>query len=187
LKELFQLFTAFMRIGGLTFGGGMAMLPMLQREVVQKYHWATDEELLDYFSVGQCTPGIIAINTATFVGYKRKKVIGALAATLGVIFPSLVIILVIAASLRNFSDNPSVQHAFAGIRVVLSALLVQAIVGLAKKGIKDWFGIILAVSVFLLVKIFDISTIIMVIAGITFGIAAKELARIQEKKGGAPK
>lgn len=174
-----------MRIGGLTFGGGMAMLPMLQREVVEKNHWATDEELLNYFAVGQCTPGIIAINTATFIGYKRKKIPGAIAATLGVVFPSLVIITIIAACLRNFADNLYVQYAFAGIRIAVAALIVQAIVGLCKKGIKDWFGILVAVLAFILVKVWNLSTVVMVLAGIAAGIAAKELVRIRKGKGGA--
>lgn len=184
MKDLWKLFLAFMRIGGLTFGGGMAMLPMLQREVVEKQHWATDEELLNYFAVGQCTPGIIAINTATFVGYKCKKLPGALAATLGVITPSLVIIMIIAACLRNFADNVYVQYAFGGIRIAVAALIVQSIIGLCKKGIKDWVGVALAIAAFVVVKVFDVSTVWMVICGIVCGIVVKE---VLQKKGGADK
>lgn len=186
MKELWNLFVAFMRIGGLTFGGGMAMLPMLQREVVHRYHWATDEELLNYFAIGQCTPGIIAINTATFVGYKQRKLPGAIVATAGVVFPSLVIIIILAAFLQNFAEIEAVQHAFAGIRIAVGALIVQAVIGMCKKGIKDWFGIVLAVVAFLCVVVLGLNTVWMVVLGIVIGIAAKELLRIRsDKKGGA--
>ena len=104
MKELLDMFLTFARIGGFTFGGGYAMLPMLQKEVVNGRHWATDEELMDYYAIGQCTPGIIAVNTATFVGYKNRGIPGAIAATLGVIAPSLVIIMIIAAFISNFIE-----------------------------------------------------------------------------------
>ena len=104
IKSLFQLFITFARIGGLTFGGGYAMLPMLQREVVKNHQWATEEELMDYYAVGQCTPGVIAVNTATFVGNKLFSTLGGIVATLGVIFPSLVIITIIAAFISNFAS-----------------------------------------------------------------------------------
>lgn len=106
LKEMADLFFTFARIGGLTFGGGYAMLPMLQKEVVENRGWATEEELTDYYAIGQCTPGIIAINTATFVGYRRFGVLGGVVATAGVVFPSLVIITIIAAFISNFADLP---------------------------------------------------------------------------------
>lgn len=116
MKELLDMFLTFARIGGFTFGGGYAMLPMLQKEVVNGRHWATDEELMDYYAIGQCTPGIIAVNTATFVGYKNRGIPGAIAATLGVIAPSLVIIMIIAAFISNFIELSFVSSAFAGIR-----------------------------------------------------------------------
>ena len=127
MKELFDLFLAFERIGALTFGGGYAMLPMLQKEVVDKYHWATEDELMDYYAIGQCTPGIIAVNTATFIGYKRRGLIGAAFSTLGMVFPSLVIITVIAAFIQNFAHIEAVQHAFAGIRVAVCVLILTAV------------------------------------------------------------
>ena len=124
MRELWELYRSFFTIGALTFGGGYAMLPMLERELVEKHHWVTQEEILNYFAIGQCTPGIIAVNTATFVGYKRRKVVGGIVTTLGVISPSLIIITVIAALLSNFMDILWVQHAFAGIRVaVLTAMM----------------------------------------------------------------
>jgi chromate transporter len=117
MKELLELVWTFAYIGAFTFGGGYAMLPMLKREIVEKKHWATIDEIMDYFAIGQCTPGIIAVNTATFIGYKRKGVAGGIFATLGLVLPSLVIISVIAAGLENFAHIAAVQHAFAGIRV----------------------------------------------------------------------
>ena len=111
MKEYWELFYSFAKIGAFTFGGGYAMLPLIQREVVEKKHWATEEEIMDYYAVGQCTPGIIAVNTATFIGYYKKGIIGGIFATLGVIFPSIVIILLIASLLQNFSDLAIVQHA----------------------------------------------------------------------------
>ena len=137
MKELVNLFMVFFRIGAFTFGGGYAMLPMLQREVVEKYHWATEDELMDYFAIGQCTPGIIAINTATFVGYKNRGVIGAVAATLGMVTPSIIIITLIAAFLTNFADLAVVKHAFNGIRACVCVLIFNAVVKLAKKSVVD--------------------------------------------------
>ena len=122
-----DLFLTFAKVGVCTFGGGYAMLPILQREVVEKKGWATDEELTDYFAVGQCTPGIIAVNTATFIGYKHKGVPGGVLTTLGVVFPSLVIITAIAAFLSNFADIPVVQHALAGINAAVVALAASVL------------------------------------------------------------
>ena len=137
MKTLIDLFFTFCRIGGLTFGGGYAMLPIIQKEIVEEKKWATEEEVLDYYAVGQCTPGIIAVNTATFIGYKVHGIIGAIVATLGVVFPSLIIITIIAALLKNFANYSIVQHAFSGIRVVVIALIVSAILKLAKTSIKN--------------------------------------------------
>src|SRR5699024_3314601 len=127
LKELIDLFFTFSRIGVLTFGGGYAMLPMLQKEVVETKKWATEEEILDYFSIGQTTPGIIAVNTATFIGQKQRGTIGGITATLGLVFPSYVIISIIAIFMKNFSDSIILQHAFAGIRVSVYILILNAV------------------------------------------------------------
>ena len=137
-KSLGTLFFTFFKIGLFTFGGGYAMLPLLQREIVEKKKWATEEEMLDYFAVGQCTPGVIAVNTATFVGFKEKKLSGAVFATLGIVSPSLVIITIIAALLSNFAHIAAVQNAFAGIRVALGnawATLVAAEMLAANSGL----------------------------------------------------
>lgn len=131
-----DLFLTFAKVGVCTFGGGYAMLPILQREVVEKKGWATDEELTDYFAVGQCTPGIIAVNTATFIGYKHKGVPGGVLTTLGVVFPSLVIITAIAAFLSNFADIPVVQHALAGINAAVVALIAASVLKLGRSTLK---------------------------------------------------
>ena len=132
-----DLFLTFAKVGVMTFGGGYAMLPILQREVVENKGWATEEELTDYFAIGQCTPGIIAVNTATFIGQKNKGTSGGIIATLGVVFPSLVIITAIAAFLSNFADIPLVQHALAGINAAVVALIASSVLKLAKSNLKD--------------------------------------------------
>jgi chromate transporter len=134
---LLDLFCTFFRIGAFTFGGGYAMLPMLQREIVEKKKWAAEEDLLDYFAVGQCTPGVIAVNTATFVGYKTAGIPGGIMATLGVVAPSLVIITAIAALLSNFAHYPAVRNAFAGIRVAVCVLILNSVLNLLKKSVVD--------------------------------------------------
>ncbi len=135
-----NLFWTFAKIGVCTFGGGYAMLPILQREVVEKRAWSTDEELTDYFAIGQCTPGVIAVNTATFVGYKLRGNLGGILATLGVVFPSIVIITAIAAFLENFAHLAVVAHAFGGIRACVVALIASSVVKLAKKPLKNAKG-----------------------------------------------
>ena len=132
-----KLFLTFAQIGACTFGGGYAMLPILQREIVEKYGWATDAELTDYFAIGQCTPGIIAVNVATFIGHKLKGVLGGIVATLGVVFPSAVIIMLIAAFLQNFADLPVVIHAFAGVRACVCALILSSVLKLRKSSLID--------------------------------------------------
>lgn len=128
-----DLFATFARVGVCTFGGGYAMLPILQREVVEKKGWATQEELTDYFAIGQCTPGVIAVNTATFIGHKYKGYFGGVVATLGVVFPSVVIITLIAAFLQGFADSPLVTHAFAGIRACVIAMILVSVLKLGKE------------------------------------------------------
>ena len=170
MGELFDLFKTFFRIGGLTFGGGYAMLPMLEKEVVENKKWATSEELLDYYAVGQTTPGVIAVNTATFVGYKVKGVLGALFATAGVVFPSLVIIMIIATCLQNFAQYEVVQNAFSGIRVVVAVLILNAIIKLWKNSVIDKIGIVVFILTFICGAVLNISSIYMVISAAILGI-----------------
>ena len=171
---LLDLFCAFFRIGLFTFGGGYAMLPLLQREIVEKKHWATEEELLDYFAVGQCTPGIIAVNTATYVGFKEKKLSGAIFATLGVVSPSLVIITVIAALLSNFAHIAAVQNAFAGIRVAVCVLILNSIVKLWKKSVVDKLTLGVFIAVFLgSVLLSHVSPVVFIVAAAVLGIVVR--------------
>ncbi len=135
--ELLKMFLTFAKVGVMTFGGGYAMLPILQREIVEKHKWATDAELTDYFAIGQCTPGIIAVNTATFIGRKHKGIVGGIVATLGVVFPSLVIITLIAAFLTNFADIPVVKNALAGVNACVIALIASSVIRLGKTTLKN--------------------------------------------------
>ena len=182
MKLLLKLFFAFAKVGVMTFGGGYAMLPMLQREIVDKHDWATEEELMDYFAIGQCTPGVIAVNTATFIGQKQKGIIGGIFATLGVVFPSVVIISLLAGVIEAFSDLQWVQQAFGGIRICVCVLILNAVVKLCKKAIVDkvtlaLFAIVTAGAFFL-----DLSPVIFVLfAGLT-GILVKNLERRGENK-----
>lgn len=180
MHTLLKLFLAFCRIGAFTFGGGYSMLPMLQREVVERHGWATEEELLDYFAVGQCTPGVIAVNTATFIGYKEKKIAGAICATLGVILPSIVIILAIAMVLDSFSHIPAVQHAFSGIRVAVGALIVSAVIQLFRKNVKSIFQIALCILAFVVVAVFGQSPIYVVIGAAIAGLVAGKVVKKHE-------
>ena len=169
---LLKLFTAFARVGVLTFGGGYAMIPMLEREIVDRHGWATSEELMDYYAVGQCTPGVIAVNTATFIGYKIAGNIGGVMATLGVVFPSFVIITVIAGIIQNFADIPAVRSAFAAIRVCVCVLIFNSVLKLWKGAVKDKAALVLCLLVLVLSMFFNISPIVFVVfcaaAGILF-------------------
>jgi chromate transporter len=132
-----ELFLTFFKMGCCTFGGGYAMLPVIERELVARKKWAAMDEIMDYYVIGQITPGIIAVNVSTFVGYKLKGIPGGIIATLGFVLPSLIIITLIAAFLRNFADLPPVRHAFAGIRVAVGALILDAVIKLFRGAVKD--------------------------------------------------
>ena len=175
MKELFDLFWTFCKIGALTFGGGYAMLPLIQREIVENKKWSTEREILDYYAVGQCTPGVIAVNTATFIGFKLKGIIGGIVATLGVVFPSLIIILIIASFLQSFADLSIVQSAFAGIRVAVVALIITTVIKLLKSSIKDYLGVIIAIIAFIISAFIGLSPVYVVItAGLT-GFISKSI------------
>lgn len=174
IRKLGELYVSFFKIGGLTFGGGLAMLPMLQREVVADRKWCTEEEVLDMYAIGQCTPGIIAVNTATYVGYKQAGFIGGVSATLGIISPSVLIICLVASILQNFLHLPTVVHALSGIRIVVCALMLNTVVTMAKKGIKDTLGAFLFAGGFILACFTPVPTaLIIVLAGIAGVIAQK--------------
>lgn len=164
MKCLAELFISFFKIGILTFGGGYAMLPMIEREVVDKKKWASIEEIMDYFAISQCTPGVIAVNIATFIGYKIKGIMGGIFATIGVVTPSVIIISIIATFLNMVYQNSIVQHAFEGIGVAVCALLLQAFIKISKTSVKNTFSIIIAAASFLLSFIFGVSPVIIIVA-----------------------
>lgn len=175
LKEYWTLFWLFARMGAMTFGGGMAMLPLLRREIVEVRHWASEEELADYYAIGQCTPGIIAVNTATFIGQKHLGNLGGVVATLGLVFPSLVIISILAGLITNFAHLAWVQNAFAGIQVCVCVLISNTVLQLRKKSVVDKrtgaiFLLVLAAGVFL-----DLSPVWFVILSALAGIVLKSL------------
>lgn len=157
-------------MGSVTFGGGYAMLPIIQEEIVNKRNWATDEEILDYYAIGQSTSGIIAVNTATFIGYNQAGILGGIFATLGIVSPSIIIITTIAAFFKNFQNYKMVQHALGGIRVVVAALIFNAVLKMYKDSVKDWLGIILFIISFLLLVFLDITPIIVIISSAVVGI-----------------
>ena len=171
-----DLFLTFAKVGVMTFGGGYAMLPILQREVVENKGWATEEELTDYFAIGQCTPGIIAVNTATFIGQKNKGTSGGIIATLGLVFPSLVIISLLAGVITTFSHLAWVNHAFGGIRVCVCVLILNAVVKLFKKAVIDTptMAIFIAVTLGSYFLTF-LSPVVFVLAAAVLGIVLKNV------------
>lgn len=171
MKELLDIFLASFRVGIMTFGGGYAMLPILQREVVETRKWATEEEILDYYAIGQCLPGVIMVNTMIFIGQKRKGNIGGVAAALGTVFPALIIITVIAALLSNFADVPAVKHAFAGIRVCVCVLIFNAVMKLWKSSVVDWKCFVIFIAVALASLLTDLTPVLFVILSAAAGIA----------------
>ena len=150
MKELLELYFAFLKIGAVNFGGGYAMLPLLERDLVQNRGWTTTQDLTDYFAIGQCTPGLIALNVSTFIGSRRKGIPGAIAATTGFVTIPIVIILIIATFLQGFADYPVVQNAFAGIRVCVCVLIIQAVLRLWSKSVVDKTTLALYIGVFLM-------------------------------------
>ena len=150
MKELLELYFAFLKIGAVNFGGGYAMLPLLERDLVQDRGWTTTQDLTDYFAIGQCTPGLIALNVSTFISSRRKGIPGAIAATTGFVTIPIVIILIIATFLQGFADYPVVQNAFAGIRVCVCVLIIQAVLRLWGKSVVDKTTLALYIGVFLM-------------------------------------
>ena len=179
MKELFELYAAFFRIGGLTFGGGLTMLPMLKYELSEKKNWVTEDELLDYYAIGQCTPGIIAVNVATFVGYKRRGVIGGIFSTLGMVSPSLIIVSILAMFLEQFMSNVYVAHAVGGIKVVVCALMLNTLLTLAKKSFLTPFCVGIAVVAFVLAMFSPIPTVLVVILAGDLGVILPKMGRLE--------
>jgi len=171
MVSLWELFTAFAAVGTMMFGGGYSMLPVLRREIVEKRAWSNDEELLDIFAVAQCTPGVIAVNTATYIGYKKRGISGAAAATVGVITPSIIIILIIASMLTNFAEIAAVQNALAGIRVAVCVLVLQAVVKLYSACRKSVVSLLIFAAGFVMVGVLGLSPVwpVLFAAGVGLG------------------
>ena len=171
MKELLDIFTASFKVGLMTFGGGYAMLPILQREVVETRKWVTEEEVLDYYAIGQCLPGIIMVNTMIFIGQKRRGTLGGIAAALGTVCPALIIITIIAAVLSGFAEAPVVKSAFAGIRVCVCVLIFNAVMKLWKSSVIDWKCLVLFILVAFGSLFTDITPVLFVVASAVVGIA----------------
>ncbi len=172
-REYLELFMLFFRIGAVTFGGGLAMLPVLQRELVSRRRWLTDAQMIDYFAIGQATPGIIAVNVATFVGYNRKGLRGAIVTTAGIVTPSIIVITLLAMFLNNFADIVWVQRALRGINVVVAVLLISAVWNIGKKTVIDWITFAIAGASFASMFFCNVSGVIIVFASMLAGLALK--------------
>lgn len=179
---LFELYWSFLKIGGLTFGGGLTMLPMLEHELVSNKQWISEDELLDCYAIGQCTPGIIAVNTATFVGYKKEKTAGGIFATLGMVTPSLVIITIVAMFLQFFMGNTVFQNAMMGIRGVVCALLINTVLNLAKKSLISILAWIIFAAAVVLAFFLKVPTIIIVLIAASTGIIIEAVKSSKKEK-----
>ena len=171
-KTLWQVFLSFFKIGAFTFGGGYAMIPLIQNEAVEQRHWVTDDDILEVVAIAESTPGPIAINSATFVGYKAAGVLGSVCATLGVVLPSFVIILALSFVLRQFHELEAVRYAFFGIRAGVLALLVKALWTMYQKSPKGWVSYVVMAASFVLTAIFDVNVIFVIIGCAVFGVAS---------------
>ena len=169
LKDFFELYFAFVKIGAFTFGGGLAMMPIMQRELIEKRGWITDDELIDYFAIGQSTPGIIAVNVATFVGYKRLGWPGGIIGTLGVVTPSWVIIMILAGAISSIDRYPLAQKALKGINVAVAALLTSVIVKFSKKNIKNIWNALFMLLAFVLIYFFKVQSVWIILAALLTG------------------
>ena len=178
-KELWKVFATFFKIGAFTFGGGYAMIPLIQKEAVENHGWVTDEDILEIIAIAESTPGPIAINSATFVGYRTCGVLGSAAATLGVVLPSFVLIFAISFVLRQFQELKAVQYAFQGIRAGVMALLCTALWGMYKKNQKNWASYIVMAGSFILTGIFDVSVLPVLVGCAVFGLVT---AKMMERK-----
>lgn len=175
MRDYLALYWAFFKIGGLTFGGGLSMLPMLKYELVQKKRWIDEERLLDCYAIGQCTPGIIAVNVATYVGYLKKGLMGAISGTLGMITPSILIITTIFLFLNNFMENAWVQHALSGIKGVVCALMLHTVISLAKKSVVSVICAVVAVLALLVALLTNIPTVLIVVVAAIIGMAYENI------------
>lgn len=170
IKQFFELFALFFKIGLVTFGGGLAMLPILESELVEKRDWATKDQLMDYFAIGQATPGIIAVNVATFIGYTRLGTFGGIIATLGVIAPSLIIITVIAKFFTAFTSIEFVKKMLWGVNIAVAALLTKVLWNFRKNIFKSVFSFLLFAAAFVLIVIAKVNTAWVILGAIAMGL-----------------
>ena len=181
-KRLWSLFLTFFKIGAFTFGGGYAMIPLIQKEAVEKNGWVTDEDILEIIAIAESTPGPIAINSATFVGYRTAGFLGAACATLGVVLPSFVIILAISYVLKEFQELKAVQYAFNGIRAGVLALLFKALWGMYQKSPKGWVSYVVMGGAFLLTAILKVNVLVVIIGCAVFGLVTALMAERRATK-----
>lgn len=181
LLQFFELFFAFAKIGLFTFGGGLAMMPMMQKELIDKRHWISEEDLIDYYAVGQSTPGIVAVNVSTFVGYRQLGVLGGIVGTLGVVTPSLIIIMILAGLINSIADYPIVQKALKGINVAVAALLTSVVVNFSKKTIKTVWNVVFMLIGFVLVFFFKVQSFYVILGAIVIGIILTAVKLKKEK------
>jgi chromate transporter len=177
LKEYFDLLTTFIKLGALTFGGGYAMIPVVERELIKKKGWIDMDETLNYYAIAQVTPGVIAVNLSTFVGYKRKGPVGGVLATIGFVLPGMVFVTIIAICLRSFADLPAVRHAFVGIRVAVGALILDTAIKTVKRALKNWKSLGIYAIVFVLSFVWSVSPALLIIASGAAGLLALKKSR----------
>ena len=180
-KTLWKVFLTFFKIGAFTFGGGYAMIPFIQRETVEKHGWISDDDILEIVAIAESTPGPIAINSATFVGYRTCGVWGSFCATFGVVLPSFVIISLISALLSEFQDIKWVQYAFFGIRAGVLALVLKALWGMYKKCKKNIFSYCVMAFAFVMSAILDLNVLIVIVCCAAFGLIHSLWAARREK------
>ena len=187
LKQFLELYFAFVKIGAFTFGGGLAMMPIMQRELIEKRGWVSEEELIDYFAIGQSTPGIIAVNVATFVGYKKLGWLGGIIGTLGVVTPSWVIIMLLVGAISSVDKYPLAQRALRGINVAVAALLTSVIVKFTKKTIKNFWNALFMLLAFALIYFFKVQSVWIILSSLIIGCLLtlykqkKQKASVSEK------
>ena len=172
---MWELFTIFFKLGIFTVGGGIAMIPVLQKRMVQELKWFTDDEMMDIIAICQGLPGVLAVNMATFVGYKKKKLEGAMVATFGVILPSFIVILLIAKSLTMFRENIYIQGALGGLKAAAAGLVLIAVWQVGRTAVSDVFSALCAISAFLLIAVFDINVVYVIILFLLIGVAKEFL------------
>ena len=181
LKKVFQLFITFIKIGAFTFGGGYAMVPLIQRETVEKKKWINDDDILEIVAIAESTPGPIAVNSATFVGYKTAGVLGAAAATIGVVLPSFTIIYFISFVIDKFENNTAVKYAFSGVRAGVLALIIKALWTMSKNSAKNIISFIITAFAFIFAAL-NINVIYIILACAVTGIVSSLIMSGREKK-----